>query len=244
MNKKVLKKYIKIEKYNSPRVESYSKIDAKKYKANVREIENNRLGQIPHAISPSWVNISSSRQILEKRKKKNSKNLWSPKIYICVQAKNYVPFVKKLISVTKKYRLTWKFYREVRNRSRPDKIVVYFESTSELKRKLPMIRSVVKGCRFHSLSHSVNTSIFGIEKIGEGIYLGADPNFCKMSWRIYRIVVLSSIRANWKFWNQRRGGVPEVFKMFNLSLEHDGPNSLSLNYKRSMQIKKWLLQII
>ena len=183
-----------------------------------------------------WLRLRSG----EKKKHTNSDLAWKPKLYICVSPQNYWTAIRRLITLSEKISLNWKFCRKTSSLSRPDKIVIYFESISQIKKDLPKIRNALTGLRFHGLSHASLTSEMGFEKKGKGIYFGADPAFLKTaSWRLYRCVVSASIEFNRDYFAEiaaKKRSSP--YELFNLSSKHDGPNKLTSSSSQVAFIKK------
>lgn len=188
-----------------------------------------------------WIYVASDNAQAIKR------SGWVPKLYICVQRDSYFKVIERLIAITAKKNLNWKFCSDSKTLYRPDKIVLYFADVKELKQCIKSLRSVLKDARFHTLAHVASTEELGWEKQGsKGIFVGADPMFLKarISWRIYRCYAIASIRQNKAYWIEKPGGIDKAYSTFNLSTLHEGPLSFKPNQKVTSKIEKLWTEIL
>ncbi len=159
--------------------------------------------------------------------KKKKRHLWMPKLYICVQPEHYWSVVADLISITNKFKMEWKFSSDLKFFSRPDKIVIYADTSEELKKLIKIIRPRLQGKTFHSLNFAASTTEMKFEKKHKGMYVGADPTFLKhVSWRLFRWGVNEGlIKPNLK--NGLDKNTRDALNALNISVKHLGPKSLA-----------------
>ena len=164
---------------------------------------------------------------------------WTPKLYVCVDAQAYWPFIMRLIKRFGRSTLRWKFYMAARGCERPDKIVFYFDSGAQLRRFVKTLRPLMPKRGFHELRHAVSTTRMGLEPEGRaGLYVGIDPPLKNGSWRIYRCLCLAWAEVNEDYLEQRPGGRARWFERMNLSTEHEGPLSLSPDPRNDAQLRR------
>ncbi len=182
--------------------------------------------------------------IFVNRSIKSAANNWMPKLYVCLQPKDYWPVVALLVGLSQKYKFSWKFCKNLKLFSRPDKIVIYAKGKSDLKRILRVIRPTLKGRAFHGLAFASTTVQSGLEKTGGGIFVGCDPLFLKnSSWRYYRWMLEECvIKPNLK--NGKLGeDVKKALKVCNVTLRHSGPKTLMPLKKNNKFIKQLWAEI-
>jgi hypothetical protein len=175
-----------------------------------------------------------------------SSEYWRPKLYVCITPRHYWRAIRRLIALSEKTSLKWKYCKKLSTLSRPDKIVVYLKDFSDLKKNLPKIRASLIGLRFHEISHAASTTEMGLEKNKKGIYVGADPVFLReVSWRMYHYIIEASLKLNRSYFKKIEAteGIP-VFELFNLSPEHNGPHNFAYSKRQIAFIKKhWRLMV-
>lgn len=172
-------------------------------------------------------------------KKRKSKPHWTLKIYLCLSPKDYWPTIHKLVKKLKKNPYHWKYYSAPKGYERPDKIVFYFGSGSELKKFVKKIRPWLPKSGFHHLSHTASTSEMGIEKKGQkGIHVGMDPPIGE-SWRMYRSHCIAWANINEEYLATVKGGKMGWYRRMNLSLTHEGPYSLNPSIKDIKHVQKY-----
>jgi hypothetical protein len=177
---------------------------------------------------------------LKKSKKKQKTRQWTPKIYICVGASAYWPFILRLIKKYKKSKTQWKFYMAPSGYDRPDKIVFYFESGSQLRQFVKKLRPLLPKTGLHALSHTASTAEMGIEsEKRRGIFVGIDPPLRGQSWRLYRSLCIAWADVNTEYLSNLKGGRNRWLARMNLSPEHEGPYSLSPPKKNIGYVRKY-----
>ncbi len=167
------------------------------------------------------------------------KNSWTPKMYICVQPNDYWTVVANLITLSRTHHFTWKFCKNMKLMGRPDKIIIYAKNASDLKRIIRLVRPLLANAKFHRLFFASDSVQTKLEKKGNGIYVGADPNFLKqVSWRYYRWAIEQAIiKPNLK--NGRvNSETKKALKILNINLKNQGPLTISPNKKNIQFIKK------
>jgi len=222
--------------YMRPLVPSYKKKNfLKESDVILKFLCRSSLKRVRWSSDKEWIFINEER----KPKKKSKTSGWMPKLYICVQPKYYWGVISDLIDLSHRFRFSWKFCKNFNHFGRPDKIVVYSQNLSDLKRILRLVRPLLNESHFHGLRFASDTVQSGLEKKGKGIYVGADPVFLKkVSWRYYRWAVNETIiKANLK--NGRidkntRGAL----KVMNINLKHPGPLTLMPPQKNNKFIEE------
>ena len=89
------------------------------------------------------------------------------------------------------------------------------------------------------MGHAASTFELGIEsKKHKGLYVGIDPPL-EISWRMYRSYCLAWANLNTKYLLKIKGGKSAWLKRMNLSLNHEGPNSLAPSDSDSTFIRRY-----
>lgn len=134
----------------------------------------------------------------------------------------------------------WKFYMGDGGYERPDKIIFYTSSTPRLKKIIAQLRPLLPVRGLHVLGHAVSTGDFGLEQPGrKGLYIGADPRFIEPSWRAYRSHCLVWADSNAEYLMTLPGGRASWFQRMNLSMDHEGPASLSPRRKDIPYVRRY-----
>ena len=155
--------------------------------------------------------------------------IWAPKIYVCVTARHYWSTVARLLTDERLRCFTIKCFAGQSGYVRPDKIVVYCNTSSDLKRGVRVVRELIRDASFHGLRHAAATIACGLERGRvRGLYVGADPTFLNMSWRLYRVVCLAWLQRNVRY-VRLQYGIVRWKHLMNLSTVHAGPLSLRPN---------------
>lgn len=158
-------------------------------------------------------------------KHREKRPFWQSKIYVCVRARDYWPAVSALMVAFHGEPIRWKFFFGKRGYERPDKIVFYPLDRDRV-RLVRRLRALLDGTSFHTLGHAASTVETGLEPKGaEGLFVGVDPVFLKISWRAYRAACFAWLGVNRAYVESLRGGLEAWLRVMNLSLGHEGPLS-------------------
>jgi hypothetical protein len=165
---------------------------------------------------------------------------WTLKIYVCVAARHYWPVVMGLIDRFSSDNMSWKFFLAPKGFARPDKIVFYPRTRRELSRLVKKLAKEISKRSLHDLRHAALAEEFGLARIGlRGIYLGMDPAFLPMSWRMYRCICAACAERNVGYLQSLPGGRERWFRRMNLSTRHEGPATLRPSLRDIRYIQKY-----
>ncbi len=185
------------------------------------------LRKVRGAQDKDWVFIHEGAKASQGSQKKRG---WLPKIYVCISSKDYWSVVSDIILLSQIAKFNWKFCKNFNLFGRPDKIVIYCGSLSDIKRIIRLIRPILKGKKFHSLQFA--------EKRDQGIFIGTDPEFLKVSWRYYRWAIGEAIIKGYLKKGQISNDTKLALEKLNISLKHQGPRTLIPDKKNNPFIKK------
>jgi hypothetical protein len=214
--------------YMRPIVRSFEKTDfLKESQVILNFLRKGPLKKVSISEDNYWIFIN------ERKPKKLKNGSWMPKLYICVLPKYFWSTVSDLILLSREEKFSWKFSKDLKSFSRPDKIIIYADNEGDLKRILKKVQPEIKAKKFHKLEFAKPLS-------QEGLYMGADPTFIKgASWRLYRWSIEQAlIKPNLKKGPLDRN-TRQALNAMNVSLKHPGPKRLSPNKK----FNKFILEV-
>jgi len=220
-------KTFRLHPYMRPAIKSFeNKKFQERSKVIFDFIKKSALKGVFTAQDKHWVFVGYNRKINPSEPKSG----WMPKVYICVSPADYWEVIVSLVAITPDMKLSWKFCKNLETFARPDKIVLYFHSSSELKKFVKKIKPFLKGKKSHQLKFALS--------LGSGIFAGVDPTFLKTSWRYYRWALDESIIKENKKKVPLTKEVREALKKLNINLKNEGPLKLNPSSKNNKFIKK------
>lgn len=191
-----------------------------------------RMKVLEHAVS-SDINliyqVNNEWFYLKNRKAFFRRNTWQPKAYLNLKVEDYWNVVFWLTDYCRGEEISFKIVNNLDRYARVDKVVIYFSSVKKIKfflssfsERFPQIQG-----RKGGISHAGFAAEYfpAYHHLNGVVFFGSDPQWLKVSWRIYCVLLSEWIRSqNWN--NLTFGEQKNIKRSLNLSESSLGPRSL------------------